>query len=202
MEESINTLPATQPSTPSGTPSATPQGMSYDTKVTITVVSLLLFYPLGILLMWLWMKWKMWVKIVLSVLLVLPVLLAVPAVILLTSIDPVEQFAKASNTKRRTDVNMIMTAIKLYKADNEGLLPANISTAPLEIRTSGVDLCTALVPEYMAALPADLDSNNGEAISDCTVPYETGYEVFVDDQGKLTVRAKEAELDTPISVTE
>lgn len=32
--------------------------MSYDTKALITVLLLLLVYPIGVLVMWKWMKWS------------------------------------------------------------------------------------------------------------------------------------------------
>jgi hypothetical protein len=40
----------------------------------ITVLLLILFYPLGIIVMWFWPKWKLWVKLALTV---LPILLGV-----------------------------------------------------------------------------------------------------------------------------
>ena len=43
-------------------------GMSYETKTIIVVLLFLFFYPAGVILMWIWMKWPTWVKILLTIL--------------------------------------------------------------------------------------------------------------------------------------
>jgi hypothetical protein len=47
------------------------EGISYDTKTLIVVLSLFIIYPVGIILMYLWMKWKLWIKLLLSLPIVL-----------------------------------------------------------------------------------------------------------------------------------
>lgn len=40
-------------------------------KVVFTVISLIIWYPVGVILMWFWTKWPMWVKVLLTSILVL-----------------------------------------------------------------------------------------------------------------------------------
>ncbi|MBP9719311.1 MAG: hypothetical protein KBD46_02485 [Candidatus Levybacteria bacterium] len=42
--------------------------MSYETKTIIVVLTLLFVTPVGLILMWVWMKWPLWVRILLTVL--------------------------------------------------------------------------------------------------------------------------------------
>ncbi len=42
--------------------------LSYETKLTIVVLLLLFFYPLGLIFMWAWMRsWPTWLKLLLSI---------------------------------------------------------------------------------------------------------------------------------------
>jgi hypothetical protein len=43
-------------------------GMSYETKTIIVILTLLFITPVGLVLMWVWMKWPLWLKILLTVL--------------------------------------------------------------------------------------------------------------------------------------
>lgn len=41
--------------------------LSYETQVVIVILLLLFFYPVGIVLMWAWMRsWPLWVKLLIS----------------------------------------------------------------------------------------------------------------------------------------
>src|SRR3954469_2026452 len=85
-------------------------------------------------------------------------ILAVLLAITLIAINPAKQFSQANNTKRQSDVNAILNAINQYAADNKGNLTAlNIGTSTAVIGNAGgqVDLCSALTPKYIAALPVD-----------------------------------------------
>lgn len=44
--------------------------LTYETKMILVVLLLLLFYPAGVVMMWIWMKWPVWVKL----LVMLPIL--------------------------------------------------------------------------------------------------------------------------------
>lgn len=45
---------------------ATTNGTSEDTKTIVTVLVLLLAYPIGLIVMWAWPKWKAWIKILVT----------------------------------------------------------------------------------------------------------------------------------------
>lgn len=135
-------------------------------------------------------------------------ILAILLAITLIAINPARQFSQANNTKRSSDVNAILNAINQYMADNSGQTPAGIPVAPalaVEISNAGADICSLLVSQYIAALPADPLTNNGQAVSStgCTAAggYVTGYEVIEDANGRITVLAPGAELGATIAVT-
>ncbi len=134
-------------------------------------------------------------------------ILAVLLAITLIAINPARQFSQANNTKRASDVNAILNAIDQYAADHKGALPGTIPTAAAVIgsATGQVDLCTALVTSYLAALPVDPLTNNGTPVSDCaaTGGYDTNYTVLKSaNDNRITVAAPATELGiTPISVT-
>lgn len=135
-------------------------------------------------------------------------ILAVLLAITLVAINPTRQFAQANNTARRSDANAILNAISQYVADNKGLLPTGIAASdadkPISSAVGGTlaGFCNALVPTYIAALPADPQSGT---FTDCT-DYATGYTVSVSAAGanqtpRVTIKAPGAELGQVISVT-
>lgn len=136
-------------------------------------------------------------------------ILAVLLAITLIAINPARQFAQANNTKRSSDVNAILNAVGQYAADNKGVLPAGITTSPLEIQKSATpandaDICASLVTQYMAALPVDPQTVGGDTpITNCAANYETNYTIVRSaTDSRITVTATETELGVPdISVT-
>lgn len=128
-------------------------------------------------------------------------ILGILAAITLIAINPAKQFSQANNTKRMSDVNAIVNAISQYKVDHNDQLPQGITNTPEEISVQGADLCPDLVPTYIAALPVDPKVNNGTPVSNCQTPYDTGYTVSIDAQGRITINAPQAELNSAISVT-
>lgn len=131
-------------------------------------------------------------------------ILAVLLAITLIAINPAKQFAQANNTKRRSDVNAILNAINQYMADNKGTLPTGITTTDQEVSDTGANLCAALVPVYIAALPVDPQTNNGNPVqqTDCAGAYVTGYHVVqAAGNNRITVAAPGAELGDTIQVT-
>lgn len=131
-------------------------------------------------------------------------ILAVLLAITLVAINPARQFAQANNTKRSGDVNAILNAINQYQTDNAGSLPAGITGVAQNIANTGADICTALVPTYIAQLPVDPTINNGTALdaADCAAAYDSGYTVVQGaSDNRITVAAPNAELSATIQVT-
>ena len=133
-------------------------------------------------------------------------ILAVLLAITLIAINPARQFAQANNTKRRSDVNAILNAVNQYMADNRGNLPAGITEteAPISGAVGGANICAAIVPLYVAALPVDPQTNNGAAVTEaeCATAYDTGYTIVKNvPNNRITVTATTIELSDPVAVT-
>lgn len=126
-------------------------------------------------------------------------ILAVLLTITLVAINPSRQFSQSNNTQRSSNVNTILNAINQYAADNRGSLPVGIGTTAQTITNSGgADICSSLVPTYIAQLPVDPTTGS---YTDCTT-YNTGYTVVKSaTNNRVTVAAPSAELSVTISVT-
>jgi len=196
---SLPPTPQTPPAT-SGTQGQS--GTSNGAKTIITILLLIFIYPLGIVLMWVWTKWPIWIKILLTLFLALFLLILAILfpIILVAVINPPQQFSKARNVQRFSDVNMILNSINIYKVDNDDSLPKGITSTPKSISSQEINICSDLVPTYIRYLPRDPSINNGANITDCSSDYNTGYVVSADNQGTVTVAAPKAESDAPISV--
>jgi hypothetical protein len=65
-----------------------------------------------------------------------------------------------------------------------------------------VDICAAVVSDYLAGLPVDPLTNNGAPVTDCAVAHTTGYSIVRSGtNNRITVFAPAAELGQVISVT-
>jgi len=138
-------------------------------------------------------------------------ILAILLAITLIAINPARQFQQANDTKRLSDINTILNAVGQYSADNAGQLPGNILTTAADVGTDGTTgaaLCTDLVPTYIQGLPTDPTgtaagvpvTQTGSPLA-CPATYATGYTIVRDANGRVTVSAPNAQLNTPMSVT-
>lgn len=137
-------------------------------------------------------------------------IIAILAAIVIVAINPSRQFAQARDSQRNSDVSAITNAIGQYIADNKGDssgLSIPVTTAG-NISKAGVNLCSKLVPNYLAALPVDPSSGtNGTdktAVTDCAAAYDTKYTVLQNSTTKrITVTATPDTNGTgdPISIT-
>lgn len=120
--------------------------------------------------------------------------------ITLAAVNPLEQFAKTRDTKRRADVEALANAIQQHIATQKGVIPEELTTSNQEIATGEVDLCEALIPQYISALPQDPSQNNGAKIlpASCS-SYSTGYEIRLLDDEHFRVEAPHAEVAEDIS---
>jgi prepilin-type N-terminal cleavage/methylation domain-containing protein len=74
---------------------------------------------------------------------------------------------------------------------------ASDSTCVISGWTNRVNICTDVVPTYLAALPMDPGASSGTS---CTAPYNTGYTI-ASSNGRFTIAAPAAEDSAVISVT-
>jgi prepilin-type N-terminal cleavage/methylation domain-containing protein len=129
-------------------------------------------------------------------------ILAVLLAITLIAINPARQFSQANNTKRSSDVNAILNAVGQYAADNKGNLqalgiPTTAAVIGSDTANGQVDLCAAFVTSYIAALPVDPLTNNGEPVTqaDCAGTYNTNYTISrSDEDNRITVTAPATEI--------
>jgi len=129
-------------------------------------------------------------------------ILAILMGIVLIAINPAAQFAQANNTSRTNSVSQILNAIGQFEADNHGNLPAGMTVgmAATAIKSGNAgnagDICAAIMPAYIASLPADpaIDNGSGKGapITSCAT-YNTGFTVAVDNNGRVTVTAPNPE---------
>jgi hypothetical protein len=105
-----------------------------------------------------------------------------------------------SNEKRKKDLLTIQEGIFKYKTA-KGSLPPQITTTAQAVAKEGSDICPALVPEFIPALPKDplseenLDAPIG-AVKDCSTLYITGYVIAKDAKGTVTITAPFAQEET------
>jgi prepilin-type N-terminal cleavage/methylation domain-containing protein len=132
------------------------------------------------------------------------ILLVVAAIAILSGIvifavNPNKQLGGARNAQRQADVNTILNAIYQYTIDNNGVLPASITTTDTEICATGgvctgyIDLSVLTASEtYLTSIPRD---------PLITAANRTGYNVRKSANGRVIIYSTEAELSKTISVT-
>ena len=159
----------------------------------------------------------------LEVLLVIA-LIAILAGIIIVAINPAKQLASARNTDRMSDIRQIDSAINQYYIDNFEF-PATLPSSLTEICNTGslsdstVDindvLCTtndlvnlsALVPDYIVAIPVDPQGGNNFAFLNKIIPTAyavategTGYSIMKNANNRITTQADNAELNQTIAI--
>ncbi|MCA9365227.1 MAG: prepilin-type N-terminal cleavage/methylation domain-containing protein [Candidatus Moranbacteria bacterium] len=125
--------------------------------------------------------------------------LAILAGIVILAINPSKQLAETRNAQRWVDVNTIINAVYQYSIDNNGVLPASITTTLTPICQSG-GTCTSLIDlgvltaseTYIVAIPVDPSETGAN---------DSGYDIQETANGRVTVSAPNAELSATISVT-
>jgi prepilin-type N-terminal cleavage/methylation domain-containing protein len=98
----------------------------------------------------------------LEVLLVVAII-AILAGIVIIAINPSKNLADTRNAQRQQDVATILDAVYQYALDNNGVIPATITTTPTEMCKTGAGSCTSLIDltsvttsgKYIASLPID-----------------------------------------------
>lgn len=141
----------------------------------------------------------------LEVLLVVAII-AILAGIVIIAINPGKNLGDSRNSQRSSDVTTILNAVYQYSLDNNGTLPASITTSATEVcNTTGAG-CTSPTAidlgvlttngEYLVAIPVD-----PQCPTAC-LANGAGYTIMRDaSSGRVTVAAPDAEQGKTISVT-
>ena len=135
---------------------------------------------------------------------ILTILLA----IVLVAINPAQQFKLANDTRRTNDINSILNAVHQYAATNKGSYPASIGSSTLGIASSGgINLCSFLVPNYLAGIPTDPLTGNyngsvGAPVTTCTgATYVTNYTIRMINSRISVSATSEVAPSIPITIT-
>lgn len=125
--------------------------------------------------------------------------IAILAGIVIIAINPSKQLGDTRNAQRSADVTTILNAVYQYSLDNNGSLPASITTTSTAICATG-GTCTGLIDlsvltasgKYVVAIPRDPQTPTGNS---------TNYFINKDVNGRVVVSAPAAENSKVISVT-
>ncbi len=126
--------------------------------------------------------------------------IAILAGIVIVAINPGKQLGDTRNAQRRSDVTTILNAAYQYSLDNNGTLPASVTTTPTEICATGAASCTGLVDlavltlneKYLTAIPSEPQKTNASG---------AGYMISKSANGRITVSSPTAEQGAVITVT-
>jgi type IV pilus assembly protein PilA len=125
--------------------------------------------------------------------------ISILAGIVILAINPSKQLGDTRNAQRRADVNTIMNAVYQYALDNNGNLPAAITSTDLDICKTG-GTCTGLsdlvvlttAQKYLTTMPFDPTSSSTNG---------TGYHIIKNTNGRVMITAPSAEQSAVISIT-
>lgn len=121
----VNPAPAGQKSS---------QEASYDMKTLVVVLLLIFLYPIGIILMYVWMKWKSWVKALITApgCIILIIFFLSFVLGLLATLNPAAQFNKGkcvAECKKQT-VNQEQCLQSCFNSFNPEVTPTLTIPAP------------------------------------------------------------------------
>jgi prepilin-type N-terminal cleavage/methylation domain-containing protein len=116
-------------------------------------------------------------------------------------VNPQKRFGDVNNLQRKSDILSIYNAINQYREDNRGNLPAGLTTTAINICQAGctpsttqIDITTA-ISKYIRLGKSPIDPVQTGSIL-------TGYQVFVNAQGRVVVSAPLAENGVTINTIE
>lgn len=137
-------------------------------------------------------------------LLMVVVIISILATAVFVSLDPVQRYADARNSRRLSDVNSILTAIHEYIIYNNGALPPGLSITEKQLGTcssGGGGICTgaqdacldltSTLSKYLKVIPFD---PSGSSVN-------TYYSVKVDSNDIITVKGCNSEAGATVEVS-
>ncbi len=129
-------------------------------------------------------------------------IIAILAGIVILAINPNKQLGDTRNSQRQSDINTILNATYQYSIDNQGNIPASITTTAADICITGAACPTApatvdlsvltAAGKYLVSIPKDPKTSTAT---------DTGYQISQNANGRITVAAPGAEQGKTISAT-
>ncbi len=125
-------------------------------------------------------------------------LISLLATAVLVSVNPARQFRFAHDAQRKAHLATLLTAVSQNSIEHQGVfscgdvpeaLPTSKSLITSMNATSSYNLARCLVPNYLAQLPYD-PMNASQYFYTSTSSYNTGYYIFQDADGRVTVSAR------------
>ncbi|MFA6294996.1 MAG: prepilin-type N-terminal cleavage/methylation domain-containing protein [Candidatus Paceibacterota bacterium] len=137
-------------------------------------------------------------------------IIAVLAAVVLVAVNPTRQFKLARDSQRVSNVNSILNAVHQNMAEHRGTFVCSgtikeIPIIPRVVKYSTTtpdiegDIASCLVPDYLSSLPFDPSMTGAHFAS--TTDYNTGYEIFRDNNTGRITASSTGELTATISVT-
>ncbi|HUD06761.1 MAG TPA: type II secretion system protein [Candidatus Saccharimonadales bacterium] len=127
-------------------------------------------------------------------------IIAILAGVVILAINPGKQLGDSRNAVRQSNIDQILNAVYEYSIDNNGNLPASITTTPTDICATGANVCSGKVDlsvltnneTYMVKLPEDPQTGTDT---------DTHYQIYEDANNRVTVTAPDAEDNAVITDT-
>ncbi len=129
-------------------------------------------------------------------------IIAILASVVIVALNPARQFRQARDTQRAANINAILNAVGQNMADNRGVWTCGAGALPTSTTNmaaaGGYNIYACIVPTYISQMVGDPSTGTDVTSSSS---YNSGYSIAQDTDGRVTVSAPGAEINTPMSVT-
>lgn len=116
-----------------------------------------------------------------------------------SGMNPFALIGEARNVARRNALHRLINDVRFYE-NEEGGLPASISSTPSPISKNGIDLCPLIIPRFEDRIL--VDPNVGQKdVTDCSKDYDTGFTIYYQDH-KVVIAAPLTENEPPLTVSD
>lgn len=122
-------------------------------------------------------------------------IIGILATVVLVAVNPSRQFKQARDSQRVANINTILNALGQNIADHQGnlfcdgaIMPLVASAFTIRSGPGSFDIATCLAPDYIPKLPYDPSKEGAHYTNEDD--YDTGYQLRVGEDGRLSVVAR------------